>query len=159
MRKGKKAGLVILAAIPLLIVLFLLGKNEYLNPTLILGSLAVVCLITSSTMIIKAHKNDQLMQKKGYSNIAGAAIEIMIFSLVMLVIWKIFESKNAFFQAILIGYPLIKGFDTFLSNKFKRFMEVFVYYRKFEEDKQKELQEKSKRKADAKKRINAKKPS
>lgn len=159
MSKNKKVLFVVAMAIPLIIVLFLLGRNQLLNPTIVLGSLLIVSLVTSSIMIIKAHKNQALLDKKYYTNVAGAAIDLMLYSFVMLCIWMFFESKNAIFQAILVSYPFIKGFDTFLKNKFKNFMQVFVYYRKFEEEKQKELEDKSKKKAEVRKKMKEKKPS
>lgn len=159
MSKNKKALFVVVLAIPLLIVLFLLGRKQLLNPTLILGGALAISLITSSIMIIKAHKNPIFLEKKFYTNSVGAAIDLALYSFVMLCIWMFFESKNAIFQSILVAYPFIKGLDTFLKNKFKNFMQVFVYYRKSEEEKQKELEEKSKRKAKVKNKMQQKKPS
>ena len=159
MNSKRKALIFAVSSVILGIFFYFLCRQNNLNLTYPLITQIAVGVFLSSVMIIKAHKNESLLDKKYYSNVAGALIDLSLYSFVMLIVWLIFKSDNPLFQAVLLTYPLVKALDTFISNKFKRFMQVFVYYRKYEEDKQAELKAQSKIKAKYKKNLNKRKSS
>lgn len=157
MKRSKKILIITLSSIVLLIATFVLAKTIKLPMTAILSLFTIMGLVVSSVMIIKAHKNEAVLQKRFFSNIAGGMMDLFITSLVMLVVWLIFSKSNAFYHAILITYPLVKFIVAFIDNKFYKFLDHFVFYRRYEEEKKKELEEESKKKALARKRLKNKK--
>lgn len=156
MKRSQKILIISLSSIVLFVLLTLLAKNYTLNMTWILAALCGVSFIGSSAMIIKAHTNEFMLTKGYYSNIVGGLIDLFLHALVMLIVWLIIPKQNAIYQAILIGYPLVKFIAAFIDNKFYKFIDQFVYYRRLEEKKKLELEEESKKKAQARSRLKKK---
>lgn len=154
MKRSKKILIITLTGIATLILWMITLKNYSVD---VLGILLVTIfssLIISSVMIVKAHTNEKILDKKNYSNFAGGFIELFLYSLVMLGIWLIFMKENNLYQAILLTYPIVRFVAAFVDNKFYKFLNHFIFYRRKQEQMKANLQEESKKKALVRKRMN-----